>query len=376
MRIPPVTIALLCCVLAVWRPCAAGSSPPPPEQDSGGQGRSTAAKGATETEERFMNEMERLDRKIHELESRAESLSGQLTGLEGERAQLERRLASLRSGSGDFLRGAAARLVNLYKFKTLGYAACVLSAPDIRAAAEAGNLAVNLVENDHRLFLELQKRAAEIQSLQKDIAVKSREAGGLKDRIDECSREIASSKGEKLGLLSRASQQADLYARYSSSLEESQKTLERRAFSRKPVFESRDRPFSSRQGKLPAPAAGNVVETFSATSDATSRSILYSNGIIITAARGESIRAIHEGVVMFADWFREYGKVMIIDHGEHYHSLIAHAGQFLKNTGDVVKAGETVATVGNTGSPSEPKLYFEIRHYGKPVDPREWLALQ
>jgi septal ring factor EnvC (AmiA/AmiB activator) len=65
---------------------------------------------------------------------------------------------------------------------------------------------------------------------------------------------------------------------------------------------------------------------------------------------------------------------MIIDHGDHYHSLIAHAERLMKGVGDPVKRGELVATVGNTGSSNTTQLYFEIRHHGKPVNPMEWLA--
>ena len=79
---------------------------------------------------------------------------------------------------------------------------------------------------------------------------------------------------------------------------------------------------------------------------------------------------------MYADWFKEYGKVMIIDHGDHYYSLVAHVDQFFKKPGDNVGEGETVASVGNTGSLDVPKLYFELRRYGKPLNPMEWLAIR
>lgn len=376
MRIFPATTALLCCVLAAWRLCAADISAPSVKDGTQRQEVAAPGTGVAESVDRFMDEMERLDRRIHELEFLIEGRSTRIAGLEAERKRDEEQLASLRKDSASFLRNAGARLTILYKFKLLGYLTSLFSASDIQSAAGAGSLAAGLLENDHRLFLDLRKRATDVRRLTASIDEKGREADDLRSGMNEWTREISSAKNTKLGLLTRIDRQEDLYAKYSTKLEESQKTLERRAFSRKPVFDSRDRPFSSRQGSLPVPAAGEIVETFNSKMDAGSRSILYNNGIIITAAKGKPIRAIHEGVVMFADWFKEYGKVMIIDHGEHYYSLIAHAEQFLKNTGDVVKSGETIATVGNTGSPAEPRLYFEIRHYGKPVDPKEWLALQ
>ncbi len=92
------------------------------------------------------------------------------------------------------------------------------------------------------------------------------------------------------------------------------------------------------------------------------------------APKGQPVEAVFDGVVVFSDWLKEYGNVMIIDHGDHYHSLIAHAERLIKQVGDPVKRGETVATVGDTGSSRTARLYFEIRHHGKPVNPMEWLA--
>ena len=375
MRIIPATTAVTCCILAAWAVYAIRLSPAGEERPAR-QPPGISADLAARDADWFLDEMERLDRRIHDLESRVEDQSNRLAGLRQEQAGFEQRLADLWREAGQSDRSGAARIVILYKFKLLGYLTSMFSAADVRMAAENWSVAAYLLGNDQRLFLDLEKKGGEARRLASDIAANNREAGELKRLMVACSREIASAKEEKRSLLTRVNQQEDLYARYSSKLEESQKTLERRAFSRKPVFESRGMPFSSRQGRIPVPTAGDIVETFRSRTDGPSRTILYQNGIVITAARGQLVRAIHEGVVMFADWFKEYGKVMIIDHGEHYYSLIAHVEQFLKNTGDVVKAGETVATVGSTGSPSESRLYFEIRHYGTPVDPREWLALQ
>lgn len=91
------------------------------------------------------------------------------------------------------------------------------------------------------------------------------------------------------------------------------------------------------------------------------------------APEGEPVHAIFRGTVIFAEWLKEYGQVMIIDHGEHYCSLIAHAEQLLKQVNETVERGEVIATVGKTGALKAPGLYFEIRHHGSPVDPLEWL---
>ena len=82
--------------------------------------------------------------------------------------------------------------------------------------------------------------------------------------------------------------------------------------------------------------------------------------------------AIHNGRVVFADWLRGSGLLIIVDHGDEYLSLYAHNQTLLKSSGEAVKAGDAIATVGNTGGEQQAGLYFEIRHKGVPTDPAEW----
>lgn len=202
------------------------------------------------------------------------------------------------------------------------------------------------------------------------------ELAALKRQLASLDEELRDVQREKLELLERARKDERLFARYSAAVEESQSALQQRARNRRPVLDEQGKPFSSRRGTLPLPTQGEISGAFGSKTNASSRPILYNGGIIIGAPKGQPIQAIHEGAVVFADWFKEYGKVMIVDHGEHYYSLMAHTDQFFKKVGDMVRDGETIATVGDTGSLDGPKLYFEIRHHGKPVDPTEWLAVR
>ena len=92
----------------------------------------------------------------------------------------------------------------------------------------------------------------------------------------------------------------------------------------------------------------------------------------MTAPLGRQVQTIHNGTVLFADWLKGYGLVTVIDHGDGYMSLYAHNQTLLKNTGDRVESGESIALVGQSGGQSRPGLYFEIRHLGKAVNPMIW----
>lgn len=129
--------------------------------------------------------------------------------------------------------------------------------------------------------------------------------------------------------------------------------------------------FSSRRGRLPWPTQGRISHGFGSSQV---EGQLQWNGVLINASAGQQVQAVHYGRVVFADYFRGQGLLVIIDHGEGYLSLYAHNQHLLKKAGDAVKAGEPIASVGNTGGQDENGLYFEIRYQGKAVDPTDWLA--
>lgn len=97
-------------------------------------------------------------------------------------------------------------------------------------------------------------------------------------------------------------------------------------------------------------------------------------GWLIAADEGTAVNAVHPGRVVFSDYLRGHGLVLIIDHGDDYLSLYAHNQVLLKEPGDWVKQGERIALVGKSGGLEDSALYFEIRHNGRPQDPRNWLA--
>jgi len=98
------------------------------------------------------------------------------------------------------------------------------------------------------------------------------------------------------------------------------------------------------------------------------------NGVDVEAPAGAPVRAIAPGRVVHAGWFKGYGNLVIVDHGEGYHTLVAHLASMQTAMGEEVDAGTVLGTVGDSGSLKGPYLYFEIREKGRPVDPRPWLG--
>jgi septal ring factor EnvC (AmiA/AmiB activator) len=96
----------------------------------------------------------------------------------------------------------------------------------------------------------------------------------------------------------------------------------------------------------------------------------------IEAPQGTDVDAVYAGNVIYTGWFKGYGNLIIVDHGNEYVTLYAHVKEILVKEGDDVRQGERIATVGDTGSLAGPRLYFEVRYQGKPQDPEQWLRGQ
>lgn len=145
-------------------------------------------------------------------------------------------------------------------------------------------------------------------------------------------------------------------------LEQLQQALAARA------IQQQIKPFSHRRGQLNWPTQGRILHRFG------SRKIgsLRWDGVLMQAEAGQPVRASYGGQVVFADWLRGFGMLLIVDHGEGYLSLYGHNQRLLKSVGDQVSADELIAQVGDTGGRQTSGLYFAIRHQGQPVDPALW----
>lgn len=133
--------------------------------------------------------------------------------------------------------------------------------------------------------------------------------------------------------------------------------------------------FAQLRGRLPMPVVGEVTGRFGAPRRVEGAGAAPTwKGIFIRAASGTGVHAVAAGQVVFADWLRGFGNLMVIDHGEGFLSVYGNNESLLRNVGDKVAVGEVVAAVGNTGGIEQTGLYFELRFQGRPFDPLKWVA--
>jgi len=131
--------------------------------------------------------------------------------------------------------------------------------------------------------------------------------------------------------------------------------------------------FFRQKGLLGIPVRGQIISRYGTARKGDYKSFTFQSGIDIKVDRGEPVRSVFKGEVMFAQWLKGYGNLVIINHGDNYYTLYAHVEEVFKKKGERVGTGEVIATAGDTGSIKGLCLHFEVRHHGKPVNPMKWL---
>ena len=185
--------------------------------------------------------------------------------------------------------------------------------------------------------------------------------------------QLAQSKTERRQLLAKIKQDYKSKHTQLSRLKKNEKKLKQlisnldKARQTETVTKIVARSFAKLKGKLPWPVKGKIARSFGSR-----RSDSKWNGVLIRAKEGNKIKAIAHGQVVFADWFKGYGLLIIVKHDKTFMSLYAFNQSLYREVGDWVNAGDTLATLGNSGGRDKAGLYFEIRKKNKPLNPVKW----
>ncbi|MDO9387858.1 MAG: peptidoglycan DD-metalloendopeptidase family protein [Thiobacillus sp.] len=232
---------------------------------------------------------------------------------------------------------------------------------------------------------QLQKaREAEQKKLLADKRARERILQKLSVQIQQQRREISNLKRDERSLtqlverLNRLMAQQAARARAAQQAQKNQKDGKNAASQRRvlgvntetPVAFRSGKPFSGLKGSLRLPVAGELMNRFGAPREGGGVSW---KGLFIRATEGAAVKAIAAGQVVFAEWLRGFGNLIIVDHGEGYMSLYSNNESLYKQVGERVQPGDAIATVGNSGGQPDPGLYFEMRHQSRPVNPLLWV---
>lgn len=270
-------------------------------------------------------------------------------------------------------------------------------------AAAARELAYleRLAADRVRMIGELRERRDELAQLEAESVAKQAELSAIaadesrsraqllkqqtarKQALARLARQIAAQR-QSIATLERDEKRlANLVEQINRVLAEQARRAAQRAPARAPSGEGR-RPveteppptsnFARLKGKLPLPVAGEITARFGSPrrTEAGVNAPTW-KGVFIRAAEGAEVQSIAPGRVVFADWLRGFGNLLIVDHGEGFLSVYGNNEALLRSVGDAVERGDAIAAVGNTGGNAESGLYFEIRYEGRPIDPLGWV---
>jgi septal ring factor EnvC (AmiA/AmiB activator) len=234
----------------------------------------------------------------------------------------------------------------------------------------------------------LQNTLNRLRTLNQDIHEKRKAIEVLKTEYANQSKKLAQEKSKHKTIFDQASQEITRQHQEVNKLTQNEKRISRlvseinKVLTQKkthdiyntqlPAPTDTNLSFKSLKGRLNLPVRGKLLNRFGGQRSGK----LTWRGLFISTPRGSDVKAIAQGQVVFADWLRGFGNLLIIEHAQGYMSLYGNNEALLKGVGDTVRSGDTIATAGNSGGNPDTGLYFELRHQGKAFDPLTWIKIE
>jgi septal ring factor EnvC (AmiA/AmiB activator) len=321
-------------------------------------------------EKSLLGEVERLE---VEVRLRGEELREIQIGLQRTQEQMEatvKRLGELEAQVERERPVLAARARALYKLGELSYLRLLLSVDRPSDIFRGYRFVTALARRDNQRIAAFRADLQTLAAVRVDLEARTREALALRESRERARRTLDADRRRKTALLTQIVEKKETHAAYLVELQEAEARL---GDLLKGLAEGDVAiPVTVFKGSLPWPAAGRVRSNFGRHKHPKFDTYTIQNGIEIEARADAPVGAVHEGSVVFAERFKGYGLMVVVDHGGKHHSLYAHLGEARVQPGQRVAAGEVVGTVGAT-TLEGPGLYFEMRFQGRPQDPIEWL---
>jgi len=289
------------------------------------------------------------------------------------------------------------RMAALYKGGDTGNLRVFFSSESFPQMSENLRYMRSILDNDRKLFQQYSANLERLEQLKLRLEQDAARKEGIRRSMEAKKREIEQEKTRKASFLVKVRQDKQGYQASLKELQANAGRLQsmiqrlearsRKAYSSKVRSKGGAVPRQSApaqattvpnhglgalRGRLSLPVKGTIVDRFGRHKHPEFNSFTVSNGISVAAPAGSAIRAVYDGEVIFSNYFKGYGNMIIVDHGDGFFSLYAHASSVTKKVGSKVSRNDVLASVGDVDSTKGPMLYFEIRYQGKPVDPAPW----
>ena len=344
------------------------------------ESKSEAADALRESERAISN----VNRRLFELETKQRGLREAL-------ARLDQQTARIRDDADNQEALLAKLLYQQYLSGQPEALRLIASQQDSNQVARQLHYLTYVSRARSELIAALRRDVADLERLSSEAQANGRELARLQNERAKEKGQLQRERQAHASVLKQVSDQISRQRNEISQLKRNEERLAKlvdrlaRELARPPARQGRTRneqlpeplrgvsSFSALKGRLRLPVTGELVNQFGSPRADTGLSW---KGLFIAAKQGQEVKAVAPGRVVFADWLRGFGNLMILDHGSGYMSLYGNNEALLRQVGDTVKAGDPIAAVGASGGNSETGLYFELRFQGKPFDPLTWANLK
>ncbi len=268
------------------------------------------------------------------------------------------------------------RLEALYKHSRNETVMLLLSSNDYLEILKRGKYISYIAEHDQKLLISLNADIAVSNTKKDELEILKKELESNGNTLKEKTDQLQQQRAQKSDLLTLTKKRRSSYEDEIKELTSSSKKVRamiKRLSRINRAEPASDRGFISAKGNITWPLSGKVVVPFGKHIDPEFNIPVYKNGIEINSIMGSTVNAVMKGKVVFADKFKGYGLLMILDHGGGYHTLYGQLSEIFHKTGAIIKKGSAVGKTGRSASLDASTLYFEIRYKGKPLDPLVWL---
>jgi len=347
--------------------------------------------------DRVRSEISRLRQRLEEVRAQAKSAQQELEAvdlelgirtrelqlavdaqakLEVERHDLETQIAAIAPRMQLQKQFLGKRLAALYRLGSLSYVRMFLAIDEHRDPLGAISMLSYVVTRDARAVARLETEQKELSARYAELDDRKRKLDEMRVVVEQRRQAVAVTHAQKEKMLASLQAEESGSEKRLATLEEKARRLEHlvdvlaRQHEGQPV--SAD--IRAVQGALSWPVKGPVIESFGKQRDPKFSTYTVSNGLKIAAMPGTGVRAVFQGTVLYSQWFKGYGNLIVVDHGNRVFSLYGNLKGPAVAIGDRVAAGQTIAGVGESED-AQPGgyLYFEIRQDNRPEDPRKWL---
>jgi len=329
---------------------------------------------AKKAEHSVLEELDRTNRDLSQTQAELRKYIGKRKAAENEIRKVEADISANRAKLERQKEWLKRKLRIMQKYGYSGDVVILLStSEDITQMMRRWRYIKELAGYDHKMLSEYKETIKNLAEQESRLKALHAELKKSEEKIKANEKAIAEKKRSKETLLSSVRKEKTSYEKMLKELKEASNKLMEIIRRSEEAEAYAAKGFHNLKGKLNWPVNGKVVIPYGAQKDPQFNTPVFRNGIHIKADDDAMAKVVHGGKVVFADWFKGYGQLVIISHGEGYHTLYANLAEIFYKVGDIIKGQQAVGKVGESGTLNAPGLYFEVRYKGKPLDPMQWL---